>query len=229
MSIVNELNDNCFVMATEFFVELSDAILAEVGRRPTLGDVCEILTWGMKGCAVEILSDADASTIEGFVCKAKKSKPTRLVPGDVVAVPAGGGRYYLGVFIASNRIGYAYGFFRGTWALRSLQCGALKPLGRPVYSSKRAVDKGVWRIVARNTQLLTLFPADPEIYHAKRHHTEDPLIGPFGTAEAVSGETLRALSEEEAKTIGLLDGSYRQVVLEDSIVEYLHRLNATDE
>ena len=74
-------------------------------------------------------------------------------------------------------------------------------------------------------ELLKFFPEKPEYYHNKKDHPDDDSIGPFGSAENEDDE-LRAIDEEEAREVGLLDGSYPTTTLDEAIPEFLCALNA---
>jgi hypothetical protein len=217
MSAINELNDSCFVLATESLAEISKEFKDEIGRKPTAEELGEILAWGLRSCTPDLLQDVPNTVIESVIIMARKRKSHRLVPGDVVAVPASGNRYYLGVFITSNRFGCAYGFFRSTWPMKPIGSRTkLDPLGPPIYSGDESVKSTKWKVIAHRPDLLKLFPDAPEIYHAKKFHMDDNAIGKYGAAEN-PGERLRNIDAKEAEEVGLLDGSYRVVHLEEDI------------
>lgn len=224
MSIISELNDNCFVITTEFFVDLCKEVEQEAGRKPTLDELCELLTWGLKGINTEILSDVNINSVESIIAKCRKKK-RRVSVGDLVAVPADNGQWYLGVYIATNRFGCAYGFFKGTWPLRPIDSNHEPlPLLPIVNSGTNAIIEGKWKIIGNSPSLLKLFPSELEIYHYKKDHPDNASIGPFGSAEKVDGQ-LREIDENEGKTVGLHSGIYRPTVIEDLVSNYLKQLN----
>jgi hypothetical protein len=221
MSDVLGLNDNCFVLAGHAFIEIANAMKEELGRKPTLGELCEVLAWGFQSCSEEVLDDVHPGRIESVTCKLRPGKIQRLSPGDLVAVPASDGKYYLGVFITKNRFGHAFGFFRGLWPRRPPKVDVvLVPCGLPIYTGLHSLWDGTWRLVGHRSDLLAHFDADPEIYHAKRHHPQDDRIGEFGAAERASDE-LRSIDASEAVRVGLLDGSYESGVLAKMIANVL--------
>ena len=72
MSLIDELNDNCFVLTTGFFAEICQEIENEAGRKPTLDELCELLTWGLWGVSSEILEDIDVADVLQIVAKRRK-------------------------------------------------------------------------------------------------------------------------------------------------------------
>ena len=149
----------------------------------------------------------------------------RLEIGDLIAVPAKNGQWYIGVYLAKNRFGEAYGFFRGTWPLRPFRAeDSPEPLLPVVYSGNRAIKEGIWKIIGNAPQFLTYFPAKPEYYHNKKFHKDNDAIGPFGSAEDEDGE-LRTLDEHEARAVGLLDDSYQTTTLGEYIPACLETMN----
>jgi hypothetical protein len=222
MSAVQDLNDACFSIASEFLAEISDEFKEEVGRRPTLSELSEILFWGIKSVNAEILDDVDVAKIERIEIRTRKRPPTnRMLPGDLVAVPLDDGQYLFAVFIADNRIGAAYGFFSGKHNLRPRSdfCN-LSPVTPVVYSGKNAVHAGKWPIVGNFPELLGLFPSNPEIFYMKKDHPSDDSVGPFGSAETPDGK-MRVLEKAEAEALGLDSGWYRQTVIDDLVGKYI--------
>jgi hypothetical protein len=145
-----------------------------------------------------------------------------LAPGTLVAVPSGGGWYFL-VFIASNRFGDALGVLKETRPAPDLPedwRGDVLP--RPLYTTLKPARRHGWRLLPPRPALVGRFPADPEIYHDKRYHPANPAVGEFGSAEAPDGR-LRAITEAEARDAGLLSGEYRQTLLPEDVLTYLER------
>jgi hypothetical protein len=139
-----------------------------------------------------------------------------------LAIPRERGGYYFVIYITSNQLGYAFGIFEGyrqvpyvssTWAPI--------PTKYPVYSGRGFVVSGRWRHVGRRDDLLKLFPKSPEIYHSKMDTLTNDEIGPFGSAESIAGE-LRTLTESEALEVGLMQGTYRQIMVEEQFEKYLN-------
>ena len=152
------------------------------------------------------------------MAKAERRAPPK--PGEIFAVPRSEGGYCFVVHLATNRFGEAFGILEGQYEVARLpdEWKAV-PLKHPVYTGKALVANGRWQQLAHREELLDLFPRTPEIYHSKSDHQANPLIGPFGSGEAPSGE-LRALEEAEARDIGL-GGRYRQIMLEEEFERYL--------
>ena len=209
MSRVPELNDECFVLSNAFFAEVSDTFNSEVGERPTMEEMCEILAWGLRTSGANIVSDVEVSRVKTVICKLAPERLGKLVPGDLLAVPGPDGKNYLAVFIIENRFGHAFGYFRGLWPARPVgEHVELIPMGRPIYTSILAVRDEGWRVVGKRDDLLKHFDADPEIFHAKSNHQHNNAIGEFGAAENAACR-LRQLDRDEAQRMGLFDGSYR--------------------
>jgi hypothetical protein len=80
---------------------------------------------------------------------------------------------------------------------------------------------GRWVRVGAQEDVLQIFPKAPEIYHEKSSNPSNPRIGPFGSAEAPTGD-LRELKEAEARHIGL-GHTYRQIMLEEEFEVFLER------
>lgn len=219
---VSTLRDHCFVLASHALTELAESAEMELGRKPTLEELCEILMWGFRGCNEELVADVHPGRIERVVCKIRNAKVENLSPGDVVAIPSAKNKCYIGVFVEKNRFGCAFGFFRGLWPCRPLTNGRLDlvPCGPPIYTTLHSLWDGTWRLIGHLPELLGNFTDSPEVYHAKSDHLNNDSIGPFGSAEAPSG-TLRSIDAKEAESVGLLNGSYRQTVLPKYVASVL--------
>lgn len=221
MSVIDDIDDHGFVLATELIVELCQEVEKLAGQKPTIDDLCELLTWGLRGCSLDLLADVNTSNVLRIEAKLKKRGKITLKPGDIVAIPAKDGGWHLVVFITKNRFGFAYGILLGRHALKppSPQWQP-EALAHPIYSGQRAVASGRWQVVGNNPDLLALFPSDPPIYHSKMSWPNEDQIGPFGSAESAS-DRLRPISKQEAKEVGLLTGEYRCVLMEDEFEEFL--------
>src|SRR4029077_4602079 len=139
---------DCFVLATAFFIELSDAFKGEIGELPALEDLGDILTWSLRTCTADIVKDVDVGRVQSITFKLLPKGVGRIAAGDVIAVPGPRDKCYLGVFITKNRFGYAFGFFRGLWPRRPIKAGIkLQPCGRAVYTGKHALNECGWRVV----------------------------------------------------------------------------------
>ena len=149
------------------------------------------------------------------------SKEVVLKPGDILAIPRENGGYYFVIFITSNRFGEAFGIFDGHGQAPYL-CTTWEPvpIKDPVYTGKALVVSGRWRQIGHRQDMLDLFPRSPEIYHSKSDNPSNNNIGSYGSAEVSTGE-LRALTEAEANRIGLIAGTYRQIMIEEQFQKYL--------
>lgn len=221
-SVVGDLNDNVFVIANDFISNLITMIRSDTGQTLTLDDLCELLVRGLHLCDADLLADVNPMDIIGI--KAKVYKTRKIVPrvGDVVAIPAKNGEYFLAVILAKNRFGIAYGFFEGTSKLKPISMASHPPVKRhSVYSGDELIANGRWKIISHNKELLSLFPSEPEIYHTGQNIVSGIEIGPYGSGETASGQ-LRPLMKEEAEELGLFSGQYRQIYTPAYLEIYLN-------
>jgi hypothetical protein len=145
-----------------------------------------------------------------------------LTPGTVFGIPRKNGGYYCVIYIASNQFGEAFGLFSGSVQESYLPSSWVPlPILRPVYSGKHLITTGRWVALGKREDLLKLFPEAPEIFHAKSDNVSNPKIGTYGSAETPDGK-LRQLSQTEADEVGLTNGSYRHVRLEEAFEQFLN-------
>ena len=219
--LISSLNDSCFVHARESLRTLCQMIEEESGVKPSLNDLCEILAVSLQGCNGDMLSDVDVQAVEKLTPKVAPHKKVSLKPGDILAAPREKGGYYFIIYITSNRFGEAFGIFEGHRQVPYVSSRwEPVPAKFPVYTGKALVVSGAWRRIDHREDLLDLFPKSPEIYHSKSDHPSDDQIGPYGSGETPT-EELRQLTEAEARQIGLIQGTYRQVMLEEQFEKYL--------
>ena len=219
--LISSLNDSCFVDAAECLTRLCQMIEEESGVKPSLNDLCEILAVSLRGCSGDLLSDVDVQAVERLTPKVAPHKKLSLKPGDILAVPREKGGYYFVIYITSNRFGEALGIFEGHRQVPYLSSRwEPVPIKLPVYTGKALIVRGRWRRIDHRQDLLDLFPKSPEIYHSKSDHPSNDQIGPYGSGETAT-EELRELTEAEADEIGLIRGTYHQVMLEEQFEKYL--------
>lgn len=150
-------------------------------------------------------------------------KSPALNEGDIVAIPRQRGGYYVVLHLASNRFGEAFGLFDGHIDEPQITSAWLPiPISIHVYTGKNSVRNGRWSRIGCREELRSLFAKKPEIYHAKSDNPSNTAIGPFGSAETADGD-LRQLSESESRGIGLPQGRYRQIMLEEQFEQFLER------
>jgi hypothetical protein len=234
MSAVEELNDECFSMATELVAQLCEAFEDEIERKPTIGELCEILTWGIRSCATDILHDINVENLVEIKPKVSKRRKITLTPGDLLSIPASNGVCFLTVYLGLFRIsGDAMGILSGRHACRPPSPDFKpQPTALPIFFHKLGVTTGRWTVVGHLENWRDLFPNPPEYFYAKRYYKDLESIGPFGSAETSRdfdspvGESspLRALSEEEAHAIGLLDNDFFQSGLMEAVEAHLQRI-----
>ncbi len=161
MSVIDDLDDYCYVLATKFFSELCREIEERAGRKPTIGELCDLLTWGLRGCKDEILEDVNTANVLALRPKLARRGKITLQPGDVVAIPARSGDYYMAVFITNNRFGHAFGVLREKHKFQPVQPGS-KPevLPYPFYADSEYITSGRWRKLGNHSlsRLLKIAP-----------------------------------------------------------------------
>jgi hypothetical protein len=221
-SAVLDLNDNIFVIATEFISDLVNIIKTDTGQSPALDELCEALVKELHRCEDDLLVDIAPAHIVGIQAKLRKQGKIVSKIGDIVAIPAKDGEYFIGCVLAKNTFGTAYGFFEGTSQSKPVSAASHSPAKRyPIYSGDDFIASGRWKIMGHDANLLTLFPAEPEIYHRENIISDGPEIGPYGAGETASGR-LRQLTKEEAEELGLLSGAYSQVYLAEEMEKHLN-------
>jgi hypothetical protein len=222
-SVLNEVDDSVIVVASDFVVGLRDRFVAAVGAPPTIAQLCDILAAALHLGEPDMLGDVTPTLVREIVPSVKKSGKIRAQIGDLVAIPAGPDSFYVAVVLQRNAFGTAYGFFSQTVRPGQLSFNAHPPVHPyPIHSTEDAITNGHWRIVGHDERFLSLFPAEPEIFHQKSNsmNVNNPQIGAFGAGETASGH-LRTLTEEEARAIGLLSGEYRQTYMYELLEKQL--------
>ncbi|MDT5293479.1 MAG: hypothetical protein QOJ76_359 [Acidobacteriota bacterium] len=223
---VSDLNDAAFVVAGDLVADLSDGFKRETGRAPTLNELCGLLVEAAHRCKEGLLADINPADIIGVKAEVNKKRKIKAEVGDLVAIPLENGEYLIAIILARNTYGVAYGLFEGASKVpRPFSVNSHPPAApHPVYSSDELVANGRWKIVGHDEGLLSLFPAEPEIYYRQQVIPGMPDygkdIGPYGSGRTASGR-MRELTKEEAEELGLLDGSYRQGHLAEHLEEYL--------
>lgn len=229
--LASRLDDTCFVEASACLTTLCRMIEEESGTKPSLRDLCEILVASLNCCNQDLLSDVDVAAVVELKPQVARHPKIRLKPGDILAVPRELGGFYFLVFITRNRFGDAFGILNLHSKTRRLPKQPQLPIIKyPVYSGHHFVGTGRWRRIGCEEELLKQFPQNPELFHPKQLHESDDSIGPFGSGETSTGtgpdrtDVLRNLTESEAREIGLLDGTYRQLMLEEQLEQHLARV-----
>jgi hypothetical protein len=219
-SSVSDLNDSVFVAASDLVMQVTAALQRQSGSKPSLKEFCRILE---NALSADPASRTKSGKGPKIAAKLRKGKTITVRVGDMVAIPARNGQYFITVVVAKNTFGVAYGLFKGTHAARPLSSRAHPPVdSHPIYDGEEFIQGGQWKIIGHDATLLSLFPAEPEIYHYQRSDVPRPTIGPYGSGETASGR-LRAISKEEAQELGLLSGKYRSVLTPQQLEERLNQ------
>ncbi len=217
-SRVGELGDAVFTDATDLLAEvlagLSRADRAPVSAARFGAVLLEALRSGRAA-----LADVEGGAVARLAIEPAK-KSVRLRPGDLLALPAAAGGRHLALVLTRNGFGTALGLFRGVVRPPSIAAAVKAPLPYPVYTDEEPVKTGLWKVIGHDESLLALFPAEPEIYHEPRRRPGVDDTGEFGAAETAEGP-LRFIDAEEARAVGLADGSYEQTRLSPYLEQYL--------
>jgi len=211
-SRIHDLDDHPFVEASEHICVLVERMCAESGAPVTPQQFASAILHVLRSGRI-ILADVKPEDIRKLTADVTRKRIAKPRPGDVLAIPAKKGGYHMAVVIvARNRFGTALGLFQGTSAEGRLDVGLRRaPRKDPVYTDTGRIADGTWRIVDHDDSLLVLFPSDPPIYHRPNAWPGVVDTGEFGAAETADG-TLRLIGPDEARVVGLQDGTYRHPV-----------------
>ncbi|MGW7361843.1 hypothetical protein ACWGI8_00075 [Streptomyces sp. NPDC054841] len=219
-SRTGELNDAVFVAASDLLTELAEGAAARDGAPVTPAGLAAEITAVLRESAVE-LDDVEAGAVLSLTADVPKRKPQKPKRGDLLAIPAKEGGWHLALVIDRNRFGTALGLLRGTRAVPKVVEERPDVVSRPVFhTDDEQVVAGVWKTVGREESLLGLFPGDPEIYHGTEFDWPGDL-GEFGAAESAEAGELRLIGKDEAREVGLTDGTYRQSWMSEHLQELL--------
>lgn len=222
MEAVDGLDDKIFVQGADLAADLARAMEGALGRKPTLAEFLRLLVKSLQSINRDLFADSSPNAVKELVPRLAK-RSGKLLPSTLLAVPVKEGWRFV-VYLASNRFGDALGILSGSGSVATDEASISGPVGKPVYSSLRSVREGRWKIVGSRPGLSSLFQPEPEIYHAKTGlNVDNAEIGTFGSAESPDGH-LRKLDQAEAKAVGLLDGTYRQVRQPEEVEQYLRQV-----
>jgi hypothetical protein len=220
-SAVQDLNDSVFVIASGFLSRLFSAIKADSGLPPSRSDLCDLFTKALQVDS-QLVADLSSRNIVGLEAEVRKSGKVVPKVGDVIAIPAKDGQFFVAVILDKNVFGTAYGFFEGTAGLRPVSVLLQgTPKRHAIYTGDQLVASGRWKIIGHDEKLLTLFPREHEIYHYPQSVPGNPQVGPYGSGETPSGR-LRNLTKEEAQELGIVGGKYRQGYTPQYLETYLN-------
>jgi hypothetical protein len=206
-SRVGELNDNVFEEARDHLLTLFRQLNSVTGAQVTPDDFAAAVLQALNTDRIT-LADVTGSDVRKIAADVPKKRAAKAEVGDILAIPVQGGNR-LGVVLTRNRFGTALGLFEGVSANGRLTAELRKaPRKLPVYTEDSLVKNGTWQIVGHDESLLAEFPTEPEIYH-KPGAWPGIDTGEHGAAEPADGP-LRLIGADEAREVGLADGSYRQ-------------------
>lgn len=215
-SRVVELNDAAFVDAVDLLQSV-DPAGAERGDPPA--DLGPQILAALRDGHVDF-SDVPLGDVSKISVVAKAPKQ-RVKIGDLIAVPASLGGYYMGVALERNRWGLAVGFFTSRAPVPRIP--ALGSAGTVIHTDEESIRDGSWKIIVNAPDLIVRFPTPVTIYHDGFVKAPGVDYGEFGLAETSAGY-LRKVDREEASRVGLLDRTYRQSRMSETIAPYLDSL-----
>ena len=219
-SRVHDLDDHPFDAAGEHNRVLVERMCAAGGAPVTPQQFASAILQVLRTGHI-LLADVKPEDIRKLTADVPRKRIVKPRPGDVLAIPARNGGYHMAVvIIAQNRFGMALGLFRGISADGRLDAGLRRsPRKYPLYTGTNLIADGTWKITDHDDSLLAPFPSDPPIYHRPNVWPGIVDTGEFGAAETADS-TLRLIEPDEAREVGLQDGTYQQVILP----EYLQKL-----
>jgi hypothetical protein len=216
-SRVGELNDAVFVDLTDLLADLAAGIHKTTGRPVPAAELASSLLTVLSGADIAF-ADLHSAQLRGLTAAAAK-RARKPAVGDVLAIPTAGGGYHVAVVVQRNRFGTAVGVFDGTSTVPAVPA-VRRVMPRPFHTDDQSVLDGDWKVAGHDEELLALFPKDPEIYHQPPSQVPGVDLGEFGAAETDAG-VLRLIDEDEAREVGLLDGTYQQTHLSESLQKLL--------
>ncbi|MFF4053870.1 hypothetical protein ACFYZ5_45525 [Streptomyces chartreusis] len=211
-SLLSELDDSIFASAASLMAVMAEGVDGDPLSPSELAASLAV-TIRSSNISLDDVSGEEIAELGTQVSK-KIAKPKI---GDILAIPTSAGDYYVAAIVARNRFGTALGFLRGKFRVpRPVGGEHVEVYPLPVYTDDRLVGTGQWKVIDHDEKLLPLFPSEPEIYHAPDLQWPGVDIGEFGAAEKANGE-IRLIGLDEARQVGLLDGTYQQSYLGESV------------
>src|SRR5215211_7807995 len=155
MSVVRDLKDHCFVLATEALDEIVAAFVDEMGRKPSVAELCEILTEGARSHSGHLLVDGPnrSITISGSVQPDRRRRPNT---GDLFRVPLSDGNDALIVFLGKfGSFGSAVGILDGRAPAGTLgtKWAPARLLEPPAFIDPEGLETGRWPLAAHRPDL----------------------------------------------------------------------------
>ncbi|WP_285558760.1 hypothetical protein [Actinoplanes regularis] len=219
-----ELNDAVYVHASGLLAALADAAHAGTGKRVPLNVLAAGVAAAIRASHQQF-ADAAARDVVGVTARGRRIR-AQADSGDVIAIPAGsGGGYHMVVALnKDSTFGLSVGALVGRASEPTLDDLAPEPMALPYgqYIHLDLISSETWPIVGRRDDLRSLWLAVTEVYYT----WPEPEPGSFASAGEPPGDTLRlVVDEDEARAVGILDGSYRQNWNPVSYVRFLDQRN----
>jgi hypothetical protein len=189
------LGDEPFDLAYEFLKNLSEAYREELGRGPTLDEVCALFETSLRVNARDLLHEFEDRAVTQLAIKTvAKKKAQRFAAGDWFAVPLGEGRFAFGRVIELDKsLGALVEIFRGVGQAfpETADADAAGRLFHPIYVVPDALEDWRWTVLSSDENYR---PTDLKQLEFATGDSE------FGWT-ATKGEKTRKVSDREAETL----------------------------
>ena len=228
-SAIDEFSDSVFSVATEMLAEVSEGVREDIGRSPTVAEMCELLAIAVRTTSPPLFDDSPNSCLLELKAKVKKSpKRWRVAAGDLFAAPAVRfpGKCFLLLYLGEMPgMGSVFGVFDGVFAPRPPVAGGV-PQAYPysIRSDHYGIGSGSWRWLGHLPDLIDCFPAGVAAYYNGILYRERADIGPYGSVRTLlpNGEkSTRDLTKEAAADMGILGNREELDCLSDDLEEFL--------
>ena len=221
MQLEPEFSDACYAVASTALLDVVKEISSDTGRRPTVEELSELLTWAARECSTDLGEGVDNRDLTIQVASAGRRKKVSFKRGDVIAIPFSRGRWFAVVYLGKyGSFGHAVGIFKGAHSLADVTAARMPKGSRlrvPRFVDLDSVALGRWKVVNRQPTLAEGF-LEPALYHTPRKG--DASRGRYGLAETIDG-ALRKLDRAEADAAGVSAKGFRQAYLGDLFEQFL--------
>jgi len=216
----SDLNDNCFVVASDLVAGLAKNVQSELDKKMTAEIFFDSITESLHQIKDPLFEDADQHDIEKVTPKYTSIKSQRIKKGDVISIPLPKSLYAIAVVFGETSFGTALIIVNNRFdSLSPNLIRNSKILDYLLFTTNKGIQQAKWKKIYHDDSLLSLFSAPPEMFHSP---LDSDAAKPFGLAQAEDG-SLRKLSKEEADKIGVGGNDFQQVMLPEEIENYLDR------